>query len=68
MNLGWLFESFVIHFTSMQRDYTTENYTSYLPTGIETRILMSGFFIGLFSLIKTNEQQAHNKKADYELY
>lgn len=54
MNLGWLFESFVIHVTSMHRDYITESYNSYLPNAREVRILLNGFFIGLFSLIIGN--------------
>jgi len=54
MNLGWLFESFVIHVTSMHRDYITESYNPYLPNAREVKILLYGFLIGLFSLIIGN--------------
>ena len=54
MNLGWLFESFVIHVTSMHRNYMTENDNTYLPNNRETRILIHGLVIGFSSLIIGN--------------
>jgi hypothetical protein len=68
MNLGWLFESFVIHITSFHRDYMTENDTSYLPNQRELKILLRGLYIGIITLIignvfgKYNEIRKLNKE------
>lgn len=68
MNLGWLFESFVIHITNLHRDYMTENDNTYLPNEREIEILMRGLYIGIFTLIlgngfkKWNEIRKLNKE------
>lgn len=54
MNIGWLFESFIIHITSMHSDYITEDYNPYLPNAREVAIITKSFFIGLFLLIFEN--------------
>lgn len=51
MNIGWLFESFVIHITSLNTNYITENYNPYIPNSGEILILMNGFILGIVLLI-----------------
>lgn len=60
MNLGWLFESFVIHITNLHRDYATENSNSYLPNEREVKILVRGFYIGILTLILGNGYKKWN--------
>ena len=50
MNLGWLFESFVIHVTSLHRDYADET-NALLPFNRELIIIAKGFILGIFALI-----------------
>lgn len=57
MNAGWLFESFVIHVTSMHRDYISETYNPYLPNQTEQLIILKGFVIGLIILIAANSDK-----------
>jgi len=52
MNIGWLFESFVIHVTSLHRDYLPNDWSVrtinyYLPYFNEVLILAKGAFVGL---------------------
>lgn len=54
MNIGWLFESFVIHVTNIHRDYIPENYNPYLPNNTEVLILIKGFLLGLIFLLIEN--------------
>ena len=54
INLGWIFESFVIHVTSINADYGDKNYYPYIPTSREISILVTGFLIGLASLTIEN--------------
>jgi hypothetical protein len=46
VNIGWLFESFVIHTTNLHRDYVTIG-SGYLPYAHEWFILLKGFVVGL---------------------
>tara|TARA_R110002050_G_scaffold138408_1_gene262153 strand:- start:54 stop:608 length:555 start_codon:yes stop_codon:yes gene_type:complete len=64
MNIGWVFESFVIHMTSMHRDYISDNFNPYLPSKGETRILIQGFVIGLISLLIGNGIQKWRIKTE----
>ena len=54
MNIGWIFESMVIHATSTHREYTTEYYYHYLPYSRERIILMKGLIVGLIALLIEN--------------
>ena len=64
MNKDWIFESFVIHVTSIKGNYITEDYNPYLPNSRETTILINGFFIGFFSLIIGNGIKKWKEKLD----
>lgn len=54
MNIGWIFESFVIHVTNIEREYMDENYNPYLPTNSETSIIINGLITGIFILLLGN--------------
>lgn len=54
MNIGWLFESFVIHMSSLHRDFITEDYNPYLPNKTELYILLNGFVLGTIVLVIEN--------------
>ena len=54
MNIGWLFESFVIHVTSIHGDAIIENYNPYLPSPREVTILIKGFLTGFIALLIGN--------------
>ncbi len=54
MNIGWLFESFIIHITSIHRDYMPNEYNPYLPNKSETLILIKGFLLGSVLLLIEN--------------
>ena len=54
MNWGWLFESFVIHITSMHRDYAQSDYPNHFISIREVELLIKGFFVGVFALIIGN--------------
>ena len=61
MNLAWLFESYVIHTTSLHRDYLTTNsivWTNLLPSTKELTVILIGTVYGLviyFATKKTNK-------------
>lgn len=50
MNFGWLFESFVIHMTGLQRDFATE-LNPYLPLYGEKITIFRGLCLGLIVLL-----------------
>lgn len=54
MNIGWLFESFVVHMTSLHRDFITENYNPYLPNKSEINIIVNGFVLGIIFIVIEN--------------
>lgn len=54
MNIGWLFESFVVHMTSLHRDYITEGYNPYLPNKREFTIILNGFVLGIILTVVEN--------------
>ncbi len=56
MNIGWLFESFVIHLTSAHRDYlpAVNDYNSYLPYPGEFIQIIQGCCVGIIILIIGN--------------
>ena len=51
MNFAWLFESFIIHVTSLHRDYTSVTWLYFLPNSREQMILFRGLFLGVFSVL-----------------
>ena len=51
MNIGWVFESLVLHITSFHRDYTNDTYNPYLPNSREITMIFKGFAFGLVILI-----------------
>ncbi|GAA4056457.1 hypothetical protein [Flavobacterium chungnamense] len=53
VNLGWLFESFVIHLTTIHRDYEGDR-NAFLPFDSDLIILGKGFILGIVSLIIGN--------------
>lgn len=61
MNAGWLFESFVIHVTSMHSGYITETYNPYLPNRTEQLIMLKGFVVGIVILIAANAGMIFSK-------
>lgn len=56
MNLGWLFESFVIHTTSIHMDFAPweSDNNPYLPSPIERMVIIKGFIIGLIIMVFAN--------------
>jgi len=54
MNLGWLFESYILHVISIIGDYSTQNDNHYLPYRRELIILTKGFSIGLIVITIEN--------------
>jgi hypothetical protein len=58
MNLGWLFESFVIHVTSLSRDYSGG---SYFPYNREIVIVVEGICWGVLAIIIGNLPGLLNK-------
>jgi hypothetical protein len=50
MNAGWLFESYVIHVTSLHRDHMPEGSISLLPYTREWIIISKGFALGVVAL------------------
>jgi hypothetical protein len=53
MNLGWLFESFVIHLTTIHRDYEGDR-NAFLPFDGELIIFGKGFLLGIAALFIGN--------------
>ena len=53
MNLGWLFESFVIHLTTIHRDYEGDR-NAFLPFDGELIIFGKGVLLGIVALIIGN--------------
>ena len=52
MNFGWLFESFVIHVTSMHGDYSNQvGYHDYFPFNHELIIILKGLILGIITLV-----------------
>ena len=60
MNIGWLMESFIIHITSLHRDYVHSTSNFYLPYNHELIILLRGFLTGvaimLISVLMTKKR------------
>ena len=54
MNLGWLFESFIIHTTMMHRDFDNFGYKMLLPFDRELALIYRGIFIGVILLFLGN--------------
>jgi hypothetical protein len=58
MNLGWIFESFVVHMTSLHRDYlpatNTISMENWLPYSREWKTIWWGILFGGFLLILGN--------------
>ena len=56
VNIGWLFESFVIHLTIMRRDYSGETggFKAYLPFNKELMIVLQGLVLGVLTFIVGN--------------
>lgn len=55
MNIGWLFESFVIHLSNIHRDYLPGDYemkgpNPFLPYEYELKFLLSGLILGIIVL------------------
>ncbi|MDB5258657.1 MAG: hypothetical protein JWM14_3352 [Chitinophagaceae bacterium] len=50
LNIGWLFESFVVHMTSLHREFGTMH-NPYLPFDEERMILLYGFCLGITALV-----------------
>lgn len=61
MNLGWLFESVVIHATNLHIDYMKESSNAYLPNDREMEIVMRGLYVGIFALLFGNGMKKWNK-------
>ncbi|OYU81723.1 MAG: hypothetical protein CFE23_02225 [Flavobacterium sp. BFFFF1] len=51
MNIGWLFESFVVHASGLHRNFITADYNPYLPNEFELRVILSGFLLGIMLLV-----------------
>ena len=62
MNIGWLFESFVIHITNLHRDFITEDYNPYLPNNRELNIILNGFVLGIILVVIENIIKKRQKK------
>ncbi|WP_108801903.1 hypothetical protein [Aquimarina sp. Aq107] len=70
MNIGWIFEYFIIFVTSLHRDFSDGNHTDLLLNSRQIKTLVKGFFIGLISLVAgngirkwstlTKEKRTHN--------
>jgi len=56
MNLGWLFESFVIHLTTIHRDYDA-NRNAFLPFESDLLIFGKGLLLGIIALIIGNSRR-----------
>jgi hypothetical protein len=64
INIGWLFESFVIHMTSINMDYElVEN--PYFPSYREIRVILRGIFLGIIILIFDNVLITYGKHKRY---
>jgi hypothetical protein len=50
MNIGWIFESFVIHYTSIHDDFVSPNYNPYSLNNLEIGRICNGVILG-FTLI-----------------
>lgn len=56
MNLGWLFESFVIHTTSIHMDFAPwkSDNNPYLPNPTERLTILRGFVLGIIIFLAAN--------------
>ncbi len=54
MNIGGLFESFVVHITSLHKDFITKDYNPYLPNNREFHIILNGFVLGIILIVIEN--------------
>ena len=54
INIGWLFESFVIHVTSMHRDYDIKGINPWLPSVAEWFLILRGLLVGVVALVIGN--------------
>ena len=51
INIGWLFESFVIHVTSIHQDFNTSKTDAYFPYNRDWVVINNGLTVGAFILI-----------------
>lgn len=58
VNMGWLFESFVIRITSLHRDYSDR----YLPWNRELIIALKGLIVGIIAVVIGNIISSTRKK------
>lgn len=65
MNIGWLFESFVIHSTNLSRDFIGEEYNPYFPSKREFTIIFNGFLFGIILVVVENIIKKR-QKIEYE--
>lgn len=54
MNIGLIFESFVIHMTHMEGEYMDETFNPYLPTSTEVSVVLKGLILGIIILLAGN--------------
>ncbi len=54
MNFGWLYESFIIHGTSIHRDFIGNGGRAFLPFDRELDVIYRGISIGMFVLLIGN--------------
>jgi hypothetical protein len=68
MNIGWLFESFIIHLTSFHRDYSEENSNPFFLFDRELLILEKGAALGIVALILGNliAKYKHSKATPFD--
>jgi len=65
MNIGWLFESFVMHLTTLQREYamTDDGSNPYLPFVPERLLLVQGLCFGLLIVLLGNIIKKYSQAA-----
>ncbi len=64
MSSGWLFESFIIHITSMEMGYSENvaSFKAYLPFSGEVLILIRGIFLGVLTMLIGNSPFFNKKR------
>lgn len=60
MNIGWVFESFVSHVTSLHRGIYSSSLNPYLPFYGERVILLYGLLLGIVVLVMGNVVKAYS--------
>ena len=61
MNIGWIFESIVVHVTSLHRDYITQDNNPYLPNNREFNFILYGFLLGIILVVIENISKKRQK-------